>query len=114
MDASARMAPGPMARLTPLQAQVLHVAALDCPMRGKSAFRRIADILRSAIGGRNRWMSRPLANSTLEALRLFFCLSRFPDPAVMSVVRKQLVSEFDEEALGGIANLARAPNSRRP
>ena len=75
-------------------------------MRHKTVFERFVEGLR-IIGRRpHHFMSRPLGNPTLEALRLFFCLNRFPDAAVMSVVRKELDRAFDEDTLGSVARLA--------
>lgn len=103
-SATIRVPPhSPTTSLTLLERQVLQVADKDCPMRNLSLFARVTLFFRSLSGGRARWMRRPLANPTLEALRLFFCLNRYPDPVLMPLVRKQLASAFDDRAIQAIA-----------
>ncbi len=89
--------------LTPLQRQVLQVAAIDCPMRHKTFMPRLRFLVRTLTRTRPHWMGRPLANPSLEALRLFFCLNRRPDPALMTVVRHELSPILDDRTLDAIA-----------
>jgi hypothetical protein len=92
-----------LAHLTSLERRVLQVAANDCPMQRKSLSARLGYMMRTFIGGKERWMGQPLANPTLEALRLFFCLTRRPDPVLMTVVRRQLSDAFNDRTLEAIA-----------
>ncbi len=64
-------------------------------MQRKSVSARLGYLMRTLIGRKERWMGHPLANPTPEALRLFFCLNRRPDPVLMPVTRRQLSNAFD-------------------
>jgi hypothetical protein len=92
-----------LAHLTPPQRQVLQIAANDCPMKRKSLAARLYYLLQAIFDTTPSWMERPLANTTLEALRLFFCLNRRPDPVLMPLVRQELSKAFDERTLDAIA-----------
>jgi len=92
-----------LAHLTPLQRQVLQVAASDCPMKRKTLAARLHYLVQAIFDTTPGWMGRPLANTRLEALRLFFCLNRRPDPVLMPLVRQELSKAFDDRTLDAIA-----------
>lgn len=97
-----------LVHLTPLQRQVLQVAASDCPMKRKSVAARLHYLIQAIFDTTPNWMLRPLADTKHEALRLFFCLNRRPDPVLMPLVRHELSKAFDEPTLDAIAAEARA------
>ncbi|GAC1580939.1 MAG: hypothetical protein NVS3B5_14830 [Sphingomicrobium sp.] len=95
--------------LSKAQRGALHIGKLDCPARSLTLGERIAIGMRSFLRRRQSWISRPLANPKLEALRLLVCLQRYHDNVLHAIVRKELETEFTAPQIESLAVLARQP-----
>ncbi len=95
--------------LNEAQRCALHIGRLDCPTRSLSLGERIAVGMRRFFRRRQSWISRPLANPKLEALRLMVCLQRYRDDVLDAIVRKELETEFTAQQIESLAALARQP-----
>ncbi len=96
--------------LTHAQEGAILVGMLDCPLQERSFLARLAVRLQSLLNRRRSWIHHGLANPKLEALRLWVCLQRHPDPALDSVVHKELATEFSTEQLAALTmRLRRSP-----
>ncbi|WP_037515549.1 hypothetical protein [Sphingopyxis sp. LC81] len=93
--------------LTAEQEGAILVGQLDCPSRNNNALARWGHRLRSLLHRRPSWIHRGLANSKLEALRIWICLQNYPDAALEDIVRRELKTEFSPEQLEQLAANAR-------
>lgn len=95
--------------LNEAQRGALYVGKLDCPARTLSVGARLSIRVRSFLRRKQSWISRPLANPKLEALRLMVCLQRYRDDVLDAIVRKELETEFTAQQIESLAALARQP-----